>query len=461
LGGLRGTEPVRPVRLSFEVYEVYDVCDVCDVCEDPATAESDVTGPTDTEPAFRPLTGRDIGTGCRPQRSMAGSGASGIMVPSTWITGAGGHAMRNDERSSPKNGKFSILRSLWYRSRAEARDDAEAGRSITMPAQSAVPPLQQVLRRLALGLLVLAATTLIVYVDRDGYNDNSDGSVDLLDSAYYATVTLSTTGYGDITPVSDGARLTNILAITPLRVLFLIILVGTTLEVLTERTRQHVRVHRWRSRIRDHVVVVGYGTKGRHTVQSLLGQGVPKERIIVVDPMRKAVDAAGSDGLVAVCGDATRADTLRKAEAQSAARVIIAPQRDDTAALVTLTTRQLNRRASIAVAVREDENVPLLKQSGADTVITSSSAAGRLLGVATTSPHSANTLEELMTYGTGLDLIERPASEDEVGRSPRESKDLVVAVVRRKEVLAYSEPEAQILKAGDRLITVQRSAPSI
>ncbi|MBK3578551.1 potassium channel family protein [Streptomyces sp. MBT65] len=368
--------------------------------------------------------------------------------------------MRNDERPSLKNGKFSILRSLWYRSHAEARDDAEAGRSITMPAQSAVPPLQQVLRRLALGLLVLAVTTLIVYVDRDGYNDNSDGSVDLLDSAYYATVTLSTTGYGDITPVSDPARLTNILVITPLRVVFLIILVGTTLEVLTERTRQHVRVHRWRSRIRDHVVVVGYGTKGRHAVQSLLGQGVPKEQIIVVDPMRKAVDAANSDGLVSVCGDATRADTLRKAETQNAARVIIAPQRDDTAALVTLTTRQLNRRASIAVAVREDENVPLLKQSGADTVITSSSAAGRLLGVATASPHSANTLEELMTYGSGLDLIERPASEDEVGRSPRESKDLVVAVVRLKEVLAYSEPEAQILKAGDRLITVERSAPN-
>ncbi|MET7476392.1 potassium channel family protein [Streptomyces sp. NPDC005648] len=367
--------------------------------------------------------------------------------------------MRSDREPPLKGGKFSILRSLWYRSRAEARDDAEAGRAITMPVLSATPPLQQVLRRLALGLLVLAVTTLIVYADHDGYRDNADGSVDLLDAAYYATVTLSTTGYGDITPVGHGARLTNILVITPLRVLFLIILVGTTLEVLTERTRQQVRIHRWRSGIRDHVVVVGYGTKGRHAVRTLLGQGTSKDRIVVVDPHRKAVDAAGDDGLVAVHGDATRSDTLRKAEVQSAAQVIIAPQRDDTATLVTLTARQLNKQASIAVAIREDENAPLLKQSGATTVITSSSSAGRLLGVSMASPHAANTLEDLMTYGSGFDLIERPVTKDEVGRSPRLSADLVVAVVRGNDVLAYAEPEARTLKAGDRLITVQRAVP--
>lgn len=200
--------------------------------------------------------------------------------------------MKDHERQPARPARLSLFRSLWYRSRTEARDDAEAGRSITMPMRIAVPPLLQVLRRLAMGLLVLAVTTLIVYVDRDGYNDNSDGSVSLLDAAYYATVTLSTTGYGDITPVSETARLVNILVITPLRVLFLIILVGTTLEVLTERTRQQVRVHRWRVRTSNHVVVVGYGTKGRHAVETLVGQGVAKDRIVIVDAQRKSSLAA-------------------------------------------------------------------------------------------------------------------------------------------------------------------------
>ncbi|WP_432133589.1 MULTISPECIES: potassium channel family protein [unclassified Streptomyces] len=355
-------------------------------------------------------------------------------------------------------GRLSLLKSLWHRSRGEARDDVEAGRSVTMPLR-AMAPLQQVLRRLALALLVLATTTLIVYLDRAGYKD-ADGSVDLLDAAYYATVTLSTTGYGDITPVSDAARLVNIFVITPLRVLFLIILVGTTLEVLTERTRHQVRVHRWRSRLHDHVIVVGYGTKGRHAVETLIGQGVPKERIVVVDAQRKTAALAGDDGLVAVAGDATRSETLLKAEVGGAARVIVAPQRDDTAALVTLTARQLNRRATIVVAAREDENMPLLKQSGADTVVTSSSAAGRLLGVSMVSPVVAGTLEDLMTLGSGLDLAERPVTEAETGLAPRACADLVLAVLRGRELMDYTDPRLTELRSGDRVITIRRAVPA-
>lgn len=119
---------------------------------------------------------------------------------------------------------------------------------VELPKKVVDRPIRQVTKRVLLALLVLVATAFIVYVDHDGYNDNSDGAVDLLDAFYYATVTLSTTGYGDITPVSDAARLTNIFVITPLRVLFLIILVGTTLEVLTERTREEWRLNRWSQR---------------------------------------------------------------------------------------------------------------------------------------------------------------------------------------------------------------------
>ncbi|MGW4645413.1 potassium channel family protein [Kitasatospora sp. NPDC004289] len=353
--------------------------------------------------------------------------------------------------------------STWFRrSRAGAgrvQDTDDPGARITLPSRPPRPPLRQVSARLLLALLVLVSTTLIVWLDRAGYNDNSDGAVDFLDAAYYATVTLSTTGYGDITPVSDGARLTNILVITPLRVVFLIILVGTTLEVLTERTRQQWRVSRWKDTVRDHVVVIGYGTKGRHAVAALLGQGFPKESIVVVDPQPKVVEQAALDGLVAVRGDATRSETLLRAELPRAARVVVAPQRDDTAVLVTLTARQLNRRATVVAAVREDENAPLLRQSGADVVVPSSSSAGRLLGMSMLSPTTGAVMEDLLTYGTGLDVVERPVTSAEAGHSPRDCADLVVAVVRGRKLLNYNDPEAALLKPGDRVITIQQAVP--
>ena len=93
---------------------------------------------------------------------------------------------------------------------------------------------------------LLFAAAIIVYLDRDGYRDAQENELSFLDCIYYATVSLSTTGYGDITPVTPSARLVNILVITPLRVLFLIVLVGTTLAVLTERSRQAFKIQRWR-----------------------------------------------------------------------------------------------------------------------------------------------------------------------------------------------------------------------
>ncbi|MFF4712294.1 potassium channel family protein [Streptomyces eurythermus] len=342
---------------------------------------------------------------------------------------------------------------------ARQADEHLVTHRVKLPRKVVERPIRQVVKRLVMALAVLVATALIVYADHEGYHDNADGSVSLLDAFYYATVTLSTTGYGDITPVSDGARLTNIFLITPLRVLFLIILVGTTLEVLTERTREEWRLNRWRSVLRDHTVVVGFGTKGRSAIQTVCATGLKKEQVVVVDPSSKAIDAATAEGYAGVIGDATRSEVLKRAEVHKARQIIIAPQRDDTAVLVTLTARQLNRGAKIVAAVREEENAPLLRQSGADAVITSSGAAGRLLGLSVLSPAAGMVMEDLIQQGSGLDLVERPVVRAEVGKTPRQTDDLVLSVVRGHRVLGYDDPSVGTLQLTDRLITIVRATP--
>jgi voltage-gated potassium channel len=331
---------------------------------------------------------------------------------------------------------------------------------VKLPRRLVDRPLRQVSKRLLIALAVLLVTVLIVWIDGAGYHDNSDDSVDFLDAVYYATVTLSTTGYGDIVPYSDSARLTNVLLVTPLRVLFLIILVGTTLEVLTDRTREEWRLNRWRSKVRDHTVIVGFGTKGRSAMQTLCATGLKKEQLVVVDPSSKVIESANAEGLVGVIGDATRSDVLLRAELQKARQIVIATQRDDTAVLVTLTARQINRGAKIVAAVREEENAPLLRQSGADAVITSSAAAGRLLGLSVLSPSAGTVMDDLIQQGSGLDLIERPVIKAEVGRSVRETDDLVVSVLRGHRLIGYDDPAASPLQLTDRLITIVRARNS-
>jgi voltage-gated potassium channel len=330
---------------------------------------------------------------------------------------------------------------------------------IRMP-ESRISPVTAIVRRVIWALVALLAAVTIVYLDRDGYRDANGDGLSVLDAIYYATVSLSTTGYGDITPVTPSARLINILVITPLRVLFLVVLVGTTLAVLTERSRQSFKLQRWRSKVHDHVVVVGYGTKGRSAVRSLLSDGVEPTNIVVVDTDQFVLDAASALGLVTVHGTATRSDVLRVAGVPLAKAVVVATNRDDSAVLVTLTARELAPKAQIVASVREVENVHLVRQSGANQVIVSSETAGRLLGMATKTPAVVDMVEDLITPATGLAIGERDVEPEEVGGSPRHLSDIVLGIVRDGTLYRVDHPEADAIERGDRLLFVRKVTPA-
>ncbi len=314
-------------------------------------------------------------------------------------------------------------------------------------------------RRLLVAIGILVFTVLLVYFDRTGYRDNADPTrqVDMVDSIYYTTVTLSTTGYGDIAPYAAHSRLINAFVVTPLRIAFLVLLIGTTLEVLASQGRQNFRAARWRRQMNEHVVVIGYGTKGRSAVETLVNNGTPRDSIVVVDPAPVAQDEAQGDGLVVVSGDATRREVLRRAGVDKAQHVIITTARDDTTVLATLTVRQLNPQSYIVVAVREQDNVPLVRQSGADSVITSSDAVGRLLGLASYSPNLGSVMEDLLTHGDGLEVAQRELLVNEVGQAPQALPDQVIAVVRDEKVYRYFDPTVTLLARGDQLIVVRPS----
>ena len=316
-------------------------------------------------------------------------------------------------------------------------------------------PVRQVWRRVLIGLVLLLFTVGVIYLDRDGYRDGDEVGLSLLDSFYYATVTLSTTGYGDITPITPGARLVNILLITPLRIMFLLVLIGTTLEALTARSREEFRIRRWRSRVRQHVIVCGYGTKGRSAIRSLIANGTTPDKIVVVDPEPRAIDEANSLGLTGIVGDAGRTEVLRRASVERARAVIVAANRDDASVLITLTVRQINPSVPITTSVREEENANLLRQSGADTVITTSATSGRLLGLSTDAPRVVAVVEDLVTGGQGLDLHQRTVTSSEVGLDSRSLRDIVLSVTRGGRTLRFDDPLIGTLEPEDVLVVVR------
>jgi voltage-gated potassium channel len=317
-------------------------------------------------------------------------------------------------------------------------------------------PLRALAIRVGMAVALVLITVAIIYADRSGYRDVNNDGLTLLDCFYYAVVSLSTTGYGDITPITPDARLVNILLVTPARVLFLIILVGTTLEVLTDQYRNTLRVSRWRRKLKDHVIVCGYGTKGRAAVGALLETGFVKSRIVIVENREAALRQAAANGLVAIEGNATRSAVLTQADVKNCKSVIIATDSDEASVLITLTVRQLTAgQVRIIAAVREQENAALLKQSGAHHVIVSSSTAGRLLGLTTTAPPLIDVVEDLLTPGQGMALAMRSAERGEVGSNPRELQTLVVALIRRGKVLQLGGLAVVTIETGDMLVYIR------
>jgi voltage-gated potassium channel len=318
-----------------------------------------------------------------------------------------------------------------------------------------ITPGQRIFRRVTYALLALFAAVFIVYLDRDGYRDVQDNQLSFLDCLYYATVSLSTTGYGDITPFTPSARLINVLVITPLRVAFLIVLIGTTVETLTTQSRQALKIQRWRNKVRNHTIVVGYGTKGRTAVAAMVGDEVAPADIVVVDENAAALERAKSAGLVTVHGDATKSEVLRLAGAHHAKSIIVATNSDASAVLVTLTARELAPNAKIIAAAREAENQHLLRQSGADSTVVSSETAGRLLGIATQTPSVVEIMEDLLTPDAGFAIAEREVTPKEVGGSPRHLHDIVLGVVRDGHLVRVDDPAVDAVEDGDRLLYIR------
>ena len=319
------------------------------------------------------------------------------------------------------------------------------------------PPIEAVLRRVASAAALVVFVALVVRVGRGGYVDVNDDPISMLDALYYASVTVTTTGYGDITAISSGARLATIFLITPARILFLILVVGTTVEVLTDQSRRLLLTRRWRQRVNDHYVICGFGATGRSAAADLTSRGIPPERIVAVDRDEAVVAEAGRLGFVAVLGDATQRTVLRQAAVDRARAVIIAPNRDDTAVLVTLTVRELNPDAHIVAGGREQENLHLLLQGGADEVIDATAAVGRMLGLGTHAPGAVRILDDLLDAGTGIELAELAPSTGADGAPTVPADVTLIAVIRNGDRLRADQVDATGLRTDDRLVVLRES----
>ncbi len=310
--------------------------------------------------------------------------------------------------------------------------------------------------RIGAALFLIMVVVMIHWFDREGLVDNFDGEVSFVDIVYFTMISITTTGFGDIAPISDRARLIEAVIVTPIRFLVLFIFVGTAYNFIIKRSWEKWRMAKIQEQLSGHVVVLGYGVSGSQSVEELIERGSDASNIVVVDPSEERLHEAERLGVNVMAADATRDETLKAVRIHEADSVLVSAGRDDTSILIVLTVRHLAPKVPISVVVRADDNELLARQAGANNVINPVRFTGLLLAGSAQGAHIADYLADLASVTGRVQLVERVVEEDECGCAITELKTggRGLRIYRNGRAIGFWEEECQSLQPGDVIVEI-------
>jgi len=293
------------------------------------------------------------------------------------------------------------------------------------------------------------------------------GTTDLLNSFYWAMITLSTIGYGDVTPTNPSAKLFTI-GIAAVEVFLGAYLVTVVISVVGEES-QHRMLGTLGTDFSGHIVVLGYSPVGRAAVRELLAQ---EEKVAVVteDPAEvSTLHALAHDRrLFATYGPPGEAEILKRVNLAGAHSVIVCTGEDTTTLVAALNVRAMYPNVRIVVSVSRPELKQTLKAAGVTFVASPADMGGRLCADAAFRPEVANMVEDLTTTAFGADMEEfllsdrTPVSNQQLRDAEalvRSASDCLVIGYARRDAdgeftTVLNPPSSFRFQPGDALIVV-------
>jgi voltage-gated potassium channel len=282
------------------------------------------------------------------------------------------------------------------------------------------------------------------------------------DSLYVTIQTLTTVGYGDLTPRDVAGRAFAIL-IMLIGVGGVALAVSTIVQSVVQSellaTFGGLRRSKMIKKLDNHFIICGSGRVGSHLVRDLVRS---KEPFVIIENNQQRASDFSQRGMNVLLGDATLEDTLREAGVQRARGLAACLPKDADNVYVVLTARDLNSSLHIVARAAEEQAEAKLIRAGANHVVAPTIIGGHRMAVSLTKPAVSEFFDSVTgsEIGLGFEQVQINATSPLVGQQLRETPiraelDIVVVSIRRANGETLFNPTGNTrIEDGDTLIAI-------
>jgi voltage-gated potassium channel len=288
---------------------------------------------------------------------------------------------------------------------------------------------------------------------------------DVLDAVYMTIISVSTTGFREVHPLSQTGRVLTLLLIIA-GVGSFAYTGGRGVQFLLER-----QLFTWRKgmskqiqRLKDHYIVCGYGKMGKYICEELTERKAP---FVLVENDANKLAAIRALGYLHVVGDATSDDTLTAAGLHTARGFVASLGSDADNVFATLSAKSLNPRTFVVARTVEEETESKLLKAGANRVVKPYETAGTKMAELLLRPGVIEFID-IVSRDSKVDLnIEEVVLHEQsplAGKTLAESNirsdlNIIVITINKPDgSFVYNPQSSAVLHAGDRLIALGERA---
>jgi voltage-gated potassium channel len=285
------------------------------------------------------------------------------------------------------------------------------------------------------------------------------------DSLYATIQTLTTVGYGDVTPQTFAGRI--------FASLYMIVGVGAVLYVLTSTVQTIVqsemiatfgarRRQREMGKLHDHFIICGAGRVGSRLIREIQRAGVA---FAVIEQDAQKVAHLIESGAAVTVGDATLEETLREVGVERARGLVACLPDDADNVYVVLIARDLNHNLHIVARAVEEQAESKLIKAGANRVVAPTITGSHRMAQALMQPAVADFLDSITAENLDLSFeqLEVAPGSAYAGHKLRytnilsELNIVIVAIRRHNGQMTFNPGGDAIIDAGDILIAIGRA----